>query len=933
MESDLLLEMLGQSGATTAQIGEMPQDTIRFSLTYAAVPDLEAERARLTKLLASAAFSLTRLEDDPELALAKSLILQFPGVSRTLSDRALYDIGQMLADRLGLVSCEPDIGARVFFEPDPRSQPITSPESSIVGLWCSSTASPPADRQWALDVIRAPKAWAISPARGAGVLVGQPDTGIATHSELESGLFELAKARNILEGGAPTDPLAPGMSNPGHGTATASAVASRQAGIIAGAAPGARVVPIRCVNSVVLFDAAPVAAAVNHARAQGCDVVTMSLGGIFSTPLQAAINDAVRAGMIVLAAAGNCVGFVTFPASERVVIAVAGVDVNGKPWKGTSRGSKVEISAPGENVYVAVRKPGDVDTAQVGASQGTSFAVALTAGVAALWLAHHGKTKVRAVALQRNISVNDLFRAALKQTAQRAGGWDTARYGAGIVDAEALLKLPLASIVLPTAATVKPKGTLEKVSTLASEGRSVDGFDWARHGAEATLLAAEAAITSRRALIGFEVVGRGLLRPSRDLALTAPPLLQKLFADEPPPRSRRATSGGNPQLGSVMKLLATSGTGLESTAAMSLERAQHKLRAGHGRDLIEGMEKTFSAQPEADDAISAERALVLKSAKTGLAKLAAGGAGARLSTHEIFAAEALVSLHNRPALRVKGDGFDLNDPMLGDWSATLFNSAALSQKIAAVGRINLDNAHVGTGWVIAPGLIATNRHVLEALAEEFSLATGGTKWVFDGTASINFDATGVGSAKSFKITELVSTGADRINGQVDFGHLDMAILAVETTNATGAALPAALPLIGNIDLAGAGSDILVCGFPARPDPNTLRDPDTGLLREDVVTRLQRIFGFAYSVKYLSPGQIQAGPGTLDGDVAKWVIGHDATTLGGNSGSIALFLGDPLGVVGLHFGGGTLRSNYAHALQAVRASSQLSSDALAQTVWI
>ena len=933
MESELLLELLGQSGESTAQIGEMPQDIVRFSLIYDKVPDPEAERQRQAELLKSAAFSLTRLEDDPGLELAKTLVLQFPDVRRTLSDRALYDIGHQIGDRLGLVSCEPDVGARVFFEPDPRTQPITSPESSIVGLWCSSTAAPPTDRHWALEAIRAQKAWAISPARGAGVLIGQPDTGIATHSELESGVFDLAKARNILEGGAPTDPLKPGLSNPGHGTATSSAVASRQAGIIAGAAPGAKVVPIRCVNSVVLFDASPVAAAVNHARAQGCDVVTMSLGGIFSTPLQAAINDAVRAGMIVLAAAGNCVGFVTYPASDRAVIAVAAVDVNGKPWKGSSRGSKVDISAPGENVYVAVRKPGDTSTAQVGASQGTSFAVALTAGVAALWLAHHGKPQVRAAAAQRGIQVNDLFRAALKQSARRPAGWNPARFGAGIVDAEALLNLPLQSIAVSVASVIKPKGTLEKVSTLASERRSVDGFDWARHGAEATLLAAEAAISSRRALIGFEAVGRGLLRPSRDLALSAPPLLQKLFAEDLPPQPRRASSGANPQLGPVLKLLATSGSGLESTAAMSLERAQHRLRTGHGRDLIEGLERNFRTQPGADSALAAEQALVLRSAETGLAKLAADGAGAKLSTHEHFAAEALVSLHNRPALRVRGDGFDQADPMLGDWSATLFNSDELSQKIAAVGRINRDNAHVGTGWVIAPGLIATNRHVLEALAEEFSLAAGGTRWVFDGTASINFDPTGVGNAKSFKITELVTTGADRINGLVNFQHLDMAILAVETTNADGTALPTPLPLVGNIDLAGAGSDILICGFPARPDPNTLRDPDTGLLRDDVVTRLQRIFGFAYSVKYLSPGQIQSGPGALDGDARKWIFGHDATTLGGNSGSIALFLGDPLGVIGLHFGGGTLRANYAHALQAVRASQQLTASALAQTIWI
>ena len=932
MDGATLLELLTQSATSDRQVDILPPDVVRFALIYDAPPDLAAERARIARLIGTAAFSLTAFETDPGLGLSRMLLLQFPDVRRTLSARALYDIAAELAHRLGLAGCEPDVGARVFSEPDPRTQPILSPESSVVGLWCSSPAAVPADRHWALAAIRAPQAWAMSPAQGAGVRIGQPDTGVAQHDELEAGALDLARAGNVLEGGPPTDPLAAGMHNPGHGTATASTVASRTAGAIAGAAPGAQVVPVRCVNSVVLFDAAPVAAAVNHARAVGCDVVTMSLGGIFSTPLKAAIEDAVAAGMIVLAAAGNCVGFVTYPASDPRVIAVAGVDQHDKPWRGSSAGTRVDISAPGENVYVAVRRPGDSGHGEVGASQGTSFAVALTAGVAALWLAHHGTARLKALAAARGITVNALFRAALRQTARRPAGWNAQRYGAGVVDAAALLALAPEAIPAPEAVPAA-QGTLETVAALADAGGVAGGFDWARHGAEASLLAAEAAIASRRATIGFEAVGRGLLRPSAGLATTAPAILRALMGDELPDTRHRPRASGHRPLEAILKLAGTSGTGLESAAAISAETAQHRLRSGHGRALIERLQRTMEALPAGDAGVAAERAQVLQSAGTGLDKMARSGLGARLSAGEHFALEALVSLHNRPALRVRGDTIDQADPMLGDWTGTLFNNADLSGALKAVGRVNLDEAHVGTGWVIGPGLVATNRHVLEEIAEEFADPAGGTRWVLRDAATVNFADTGLGAATRFAVTEVVSTGPDRIDRMVDFRHLDMAVLAVETANAAGTPLPRPLALVANGDLVSHGSEILICGYPARPGINSLRDPDTGQIRDDVISRLQKIFGFAYSVKYLSPGQIQAGPGTLEGDGRGWVFGHDATTLGGNSGSWALYLGDPMGVVGLHFGGGTLRSNYAHAMAAVRQSQALTAAGLDGATWV
>lgn len=932
MDGATLLNLLGQSSRSGAQIEVMPAEAVRFSLIYAASPELAAERDRVAAALGTRAFSLTAAETDPGTAMARILTLQFPDVRRTLSDRAMFDIAAELADRLGLEGCEPDVGARVFVEPDPRTQPILSPESAIIGLWCSSDAAAPADGRWALDAIRVPAAWAINAGMGDGILIGQPDTGVADHDELAA-VLDVVGAVNILEGGAPTDPLSPDMFNPGHGTATASVVASRAAGLVTGAAPGARVVPIRCVNSVVLFDAAPVAAAVAHARRIGCDVVTMSLGGIVSAPLRAAIGDAVDAGIVVLAAAGNCVGFVTYPASDPRVIAVAAVDAQDKPWRGSSSGSRVDVSAPGENVTVAVRRPGAADLSEVGPSQGTSFAVAMTAGVAALWIAHHGKARLRAVARARGITVNELFRAALRETARKPDGWKPHRYGAGVVNAAALLKLAPEDI-LAAGGVARTRGSLERVSALAIRGLTVDGFDWARHGAEASLLAAKAAIASRRATIGFEAVGRGVLVPSQRLAATAPAILRAMLADAPPPQARRSRVVGQRETETLLRLASTSGGGLESAAAISAEAAQRRIRDEPARRaLVEQLDGKLQRLPQSAGAQPAAREKIAASASSGLAKMARSGTNARLTADEHFALEALVSLQNRPALRVRDDKIDPADPMLGDWTGTLFNTPGLTKALGAVGRVNLDGVHIGTGWVIAPGLVATNRHVLEGIAEEFADPAGGSRWVLRDAAAVNFHESGLGAARQFALTSVVSTGPDRINGLIDFRHLDMAVLAVETTNAAGNALPKPLPLLTNAGLADRGSDILLCGYPARPDINALRDPDTGVVRDDVVTRLQNIFGLAYSVKYVSPGQIGSSPGTLDGDSRKWVFGHDATTLGGSSGSWAIYLGEPMGVVGLHFGGGTLRSNYAHAMASVRQSGILPAAELDGASWI
>ncbi|MEO8703778.1 MAG: alkaline phosphatase family protein [Kofleriaceae bacterium] len=302
------------------------------------------------------------------------------------------------------------------------------------------TIEAPVDPRWPIELVRAKEAWALpsehGTSRGAGIVVGHIDTGYTHHEELEDGMILAQYGYDFLAGKVDaTDPLVEGLLRfPGHGTATASILASRELGAIAGTAPAAVLIPYRVARTVIHLSMKHMIAAIRRAVSFGCHVISISAGGLWSAALHRAVREARDAGVVVVAAAGNYVPFVVWPAHYDEVIACGACNLGQQRWEWSSRGPAVDITAPGEAVIIAQAGGG------TRVSNGTSFATAMVAGSVASWLAFHGRDRL--VARYGAHNLTQVVRDLLQRTAQPLQG-DTDGMGSGILDLRALLAEPL----------------------------------------------------------------------------------------------------------------------------------------------------------------------------------------------------------------------------------------------------------------------------------------------------------------------------------------------------------------------------------------------------------------------------------------------------------------------------------------------------------
>jgi subtilisin len=227
--------------------------------------------------------------------------------------------------------------------------------------------------------IKAPMAWDCS--RGKGIKVAVLDTGIDfLHPDL---------APNF-KGGVSFVPGQTLMDGNSHGTHCAGTVAAAINGSgVVGVAPAASLYGVKVLANNGSGNWSWLIAGIDWCIQNQMRVLSMSLGGGGAPlALETMCNTAWNRGLLLVAAAGNADGgpganTVGQPATYASVIAVSAIDSANLIAGFSSRGPKVELTAPGVNVLSTVPGGG------LGTKSGTSMACPHVSGAAVLaWGAH-----------------------------------------------------------------------------------------------------------------------------------------------------------------------------------------------------------------------------------------------------------------------------------------------------------------------------------------------------------------------------------------------------------------------------------------------------------------------------------------------------------------------------------------------------------------
>lgn len=328
-----------------------------------------------------------------------------------------------------------------------------------------------------------------------------------------------------------------------------------------------------------------------------------------------------------------------------------------------------------------------------------------------------------------------------------------------------------------------------------------------------------------------------------------------------------------------------------------LEARRNRLLAYLAGGPASGLESM--GPPPVDVTAALERAPVAPDIPTAAVMDSLRGR-APLDARVLHHLESIILPDARPTVGVTEDAYG---SIGGEWmhfEATRYREA-LRGTFRAVGRIEAPGTggtYLGTGFLVGPNLLLTNRHVASQFVE------------------------GLGRGPAVRLQKHLRPQVDfrqewHDDGAGPYGtephpivgvrfvhpYWDAALLEVDgdLTGRTPLTLLSAPPKL-------FGQELAVVGYPAY-------DP---YIPAEVA---HKVFRSCFSVKRLQPGR-QVGTRSLvtDGWPTVKAMTHDASTLGGNSGSVIVYLprasspeaADPAfgQVIGLHFAGAYLDTNYA-----------------------
>ena len=267
--------------------------------------------------------------------------------------------------------------------------------------------------QWALDRLHGERVAAAGDASGQKVAV--VDTGVdGTHPDL---------AGVVLPGYDAFTPGADGRTDSnGHGTHIAGIVAALAGnGVgVEGMARGAKILPVKVLEDDGSGFSSDVAEGILWAIANGAGVINLSLGSPnTSAVVDQAIREAVKKGIVVVAAAGNegdKGNPVMWPAALPEVLSVGAIDNTDQRAAFSGHGDWLDLVAPG--VQIASTMNGEYMY-----SSGTSMAAPFVSATAALLRKRHPALTAAQLAEHLLATAEDLGPA----------GKDS-QFGTGLVD-------------------------------------------------------------------------------------------------------------------------------------------------------------------------------------------------------------------------------------------------------------------------------------------------------------------------------------------------------------------------------------------------------------------------------------------------------------------------------------------------------------------
>lgn len=249
---------------------------------------------------------------------------------------------------------------------------------------------------------------------GEGIKIGVIDTGIDyLHEDLK-----------VISGVSTVPYTSDYMDDNGHGTHVAGVIGALDNDLgIVGTSPGAEIYAIKSLDQNGNGSISNVMAGIDWAVDNQMDILNMSFGtSQDSKALRKMLDEAYKKGILLIAAAGNNgfeeKGSMEYPALYKTVIAVGATDQSNRRAYFSSVGKRLELMAPGYEIYSTVPNGYAV-------MNGTSMATPYVSGAAAL-LWSHAKTLE-----------NKDIRELLSNTSFDLG--DKFEYGYGLIDVNCAL--------------------------------------------------------------------------------------------------------------------------------------------------------------------------------------------------------------------------------------------------------------------------------------------------------------------------------------------------------------------------------------------------------------------------------------------------------------------------------------------------------------